>query len=142
MPFWHLHAHSRYSVNDAMPAVEAMVAKVKAMGQPALAITDHGNMAASVELYQACAKAGITPFPGSEMYFVPDTMAYRTDRADKSTKATMGEVHPLEVVADHGRRVLGECSLDPGGQVVETGTRADERHPDELADLGRRHRGR
>jgi len=96
MPFWHLHAHSRYSVNDAMPAVEAMVAKVKAMGQPALAITDHGNMAASVELYQACAKAGITPFPGSEMYFVPDTMAYRTDRADKSTKATM---YHLGVVA-------------------------------------------
>src|SRR5215470_12295639 len=87
--FWHLHAHSRYSVNDAMPTVQAMVAKVAEMGQPALAITDHGNMAAAVELYQTCAQAGITPFPGTEMYFVPETMAYRADRANKSIKATM-----------------------------------------------------
>jgi DNA polymerase III subunit alpha len=94
--FWHLHAHSRYSVNDAMPAVEDMVAQVAAMGQPALAITDHGNMAAAVELYQECAKYGITPFPGSEMYFVPDTMAYRADRANKNVKATM---YHLGVVA-------------------------------------------
>ena len=88
-PFWHAHAHSRYSVNDAMPKVEAMVAQAVALGQPALAITDHGNMAASVQLYQACRKAGIAPFPGSELYFVPDTALYRSDRANKNVKATM-----------------------------------------------------
>jgi DNA polymerase-3 subunit alpha len=79
-----------------MPTVAAIVDKVAALGQPAVAITDHGNMAASVELYQACRKAGITPFPGSEMYFVPDTMAYRADRASKTVKATM---YHLGVVA-------------------------------------------
>ena len=94
--FWHLHAHSRYSVNDAMPTVEAMVAKVAAMGQPALAVTDHGNMAATPELYQACRKAGIAPFPGSELYYVPETMQYRSDRAAKDIKATM---YHLGVVA-------------------------------------------
>jgi DNA polymerase-3 subunit alpha len=94
--FWHLHAHSRYSVNDAMPKVEDMVNHVADMGQPALAVTDHGNMAASVELYQACAKRGIKPFPGSELYFVPDTDKYRADRANKNVKATM---YHLGVVA-------------------------------------------
>jgi len=72
-----------------MPSVEAIVAKAAALGQPALAITDHGNMAASVELYQSCMKHGVVPFPGSEMYFVMDTMAYRADRARKDRKATM-----------------------------------------------------
>ena len=81
--WWSLHTHSRYSVNDAMPTVEAIVEKVAAMGQPALGIQDHGNMAASVELYTACRKAGITPFPGSELYFVPDTAQYRAVRSAK-----------------------------------------------------------
>jgi len=79
-----------------MPEVEATVAKVAGLGQPALAITDHGNMAASVQLYQACRKAGIAPFPGSELYFVPDTAQYRADRISKTVKATM---YHLGVVA-------------------------------------------
>lgn len=90
--WWSLHTHSRYSVNDAMASVPAIVEKVAAMGQRAVGLQDHGNMAASVELYQACMKAGITPFPGSEMYFVPDTAGYRAVRASKKEgreKATM-----------------------------------------------------
>jgi DNA polymerase III subunit alpha len=94
--WWSLHTHSRYSVNDAMAEVDAIVAKVAKLGQPALAITDHGNMAASVELYQACRKVGIAPFPGSELYFVPDTAQYRSDRANKKVKAVM---YHLGVVA-------------------------------------------
>ena len=95
-PWWSLHTHSRYSTNDAMPSVEAIVTTVSRMGQKALAITDHGNMAASVELYQACRREGIAPFPGSELYFVPDTAAYRADRANKDVKSTM---YHLGVVA-------------------------------------------
>ena len=81
--WWSLHTHSRYSVNDAMSPVSAIVAKVAAMGQRAVGLQDHGNMAASVELYQACMKHNVIPFPGSEMYFVPDTAAYRALRASR-----------------------------------------------------------
>ena len=91
--WWSLHTHSRYSVNDAMSPVNGMVKAAAAAGQPALAITDHGNMAATVELYQAATKAGIAPFPGSELYYVPDTAAYRAVRGNKNkatkVKATM-----------------------------------------------------
>ena len=72
-----------------MASVPAIVAKVAAMGQRAVGMQDHGNMAASVELYQECMKHGITPFPGSEMYFVPDTAQYRKDRAAKDIKSQM-----------------------------------------------------
>lgn len=87
--WWSLHTHSRYSVNDAMSHVERIVDKVANLGQPGLGITDHGNMAASVELYQACMRRGVVPFPGSEIYFVPDTNQYRADRVNKQVKATM-----------------------------------------------------
>ena len=76
---WNLHSHSRYSYQDAMPNVQAMVDHVASMRQPALGITDHGNMAAATQLYRAASKAGIKPFPGSELYVV-------RDRADKKSK--------------------------------------------------------
>ena len=93
------HTHSRYSVNDAMSPVDAIVAKVAAMGQPALGIQDHGNMAASVELYQACMKHGVTPFPGSELYFVPDTTEYRTIRNSKREGREKSQMFHLGVSA-------------------------------------------
>jgi DNA polymerase-3 subunit alpha len=94
--FWSVHTHSRYSNNDALPKVEAIVDRVAELGQKALAITDHGNMAASVELYTECSKRGITPFPGSELYFVPDLNQYKADYKNRDKKA---ERYHLGVVA-------------------------------------------
>jgi len=78
-PFFHLHAHSKYSHKDAISEVGDMVAAAVRHGQPGLALTDHGNMAGSVQLYKAASKAGIAPFTGSEIYFVKD-------RNDKKAK--------------------------------------------------------
>jgi DNA polymerase-3 subunit alpha len=71
-PFFHLHSHSVYSSNDALPQVAEMVATVKENGQPALALTDHGNMSGTVKLYKECNSQGIAAFPGTEIYFVQD----------------------------------------------------------------------
>lgn len=76
---WNLHSHSHYSANDALPTVKAMVETVKGYGQPAIGLTDHGNMAGSVDLYRESAKVGIKPFPGTELYVV-------RDRSDKKAK--------------------------------------------------------
>lgn len=85
--FWSVHTHSRYSVNDAMPTVEEIVVKAKELGQKAVGLTDHGNMAGSVDLYQACMSEGLVPFPGSELYFVPDTAQYKLDYKNRHKKA-------------------------------------------------------
>lgn len=53
-----------------MGSVQDMVDKVERMGQPALALTDHGVMAGAIRLYKLCRKAGIEPFPGEEFYLV------------------------------------------------------------------------
>lgn len=42
--FVHLHLHSEYSLLDGAIKIEKLVDKVTKMGQPAVAITDHGNM--------------------------------------------------------------------------------------------------
>lgn len=68
--FFHLHAHSQFSALDGTGAVGLMVDEAVAMKQPGLAITDHGNMAASVKLYTGAVKAGIKPFPGFEGYLI------------------------------------------------------------------------
>lgn len=74
-PFFHLHAHSHYSAKDAMGTVPQLVDRARRNGQPGLALTDHGYMAGTVELYRECAKAGLKPFPGVEAYFVHDRFA-------------------------------------------------------------------
>jgi len=70
--YWSIHTHSKFSAQDALPSVADIVSRAKELGYPALGLTDHGNIAGSVQLYQECQKAGIKPFPGSELYIVED----------------------------------------------------------------------
>ena len=64
--YFSIHTHSRYSVKDALPSVEQMVARAAGLEQPALGLTDHGVLAGIYELYTHSKKAGILPIPGSE----------------------------------------------------------------------------
>jgi len=70
--FVHLHVHSQYSLLDGVPSPDQIAAKVASMGQPAVAITDHGYMFASYKHQQACLDAGIKAIHGFEAYFVDD----------------------------------------------------------------------
>ncbi len=64
----HLHNHSHYSILDGLQKIPEMVAKTKELGMEAIAVTDHGSMAAAIELYKKCQDAGIKPIIGSEFY--------------------------------------------------------------------------
>lgn len=77
--FWHAHAHSRFSVKDALSSVAEMVETAAVNRQPALALTDHGNMAGSIQLYKHAKKHGLSPFPGFEAYL-------KRDATDKKAK--------------------------------------------------------
>jgi len=70
--FVHLHNHSDYSLLDGAMKATDMVKKAVECGQPALALTDHGNMFGAVEFYLACKKAGIKPILGMEAYVTRD----------------------------------------------------------------------
>ena len=41
--FVHLHLHTEYSLLDGAVRIPELMRKAKALGMPAVAITDHGN---------------------------------------------------------------------------------------------------
>ena len=72
--FAHLHAHSQYSVKDGLAKPSDMVDRAKALGQPAIAVTDHGSLGAVPEMYRAAKEAGVQLIVGMEAYIVPDAV--------------------------------------------------------------------
>lgn len=71
--FVHLHVHTEYSLLDGASRIPQLVQQVKALGQKAIAITDHGVMHGAVDFYKECKKQGIKPIIGCEVYVAPRT---------------------------------------------------------------------
>ncbi len=69
--FTHLHIHTEYSILDGACRIKPLIKHVKAMGQTAIAITDHGVMHGCIDFYKACKAEGIKPIIGCEVYVAP-----------------------------------------------------------------------
>ena len=80
--FVHLHLHTEYSMLDGASRVAEVVAAAAADGQPAVGITDHGNMYGALEMYKAARDAGVKPILGMEGYFTNTSRFDRPRRAD------------------------------------------------------------
>ncbi len=79
-PFVHLHVHSQYSILDGAASIKSLVAKAKADGMPALALTDHGNMFGIKEFWDTCKKNDIKPILGCETYVAARGIKSRDDK--------------------------------------------------------------
>ena len=66
--FVHLHLHTDYSMLDGACDLEKLVQRVKELGMPAVAMTDHGNIFGAVHFVNAAHKAGVKPIVGCELY--------------------------------------------------------------------------
>ncbi len=69
--FAHLHLHTEYSLLDGGNRIDRLADRIKELGTPAVAVTDHGNMFGAVAFYEACRKRGIRPILGVEAYVCP-----------------------------------------------------------------------
>jgi DNA polymerase-3 subunit alpha len=78
--FTHLHVHTEYSMLDGAARVGELVAAAAADGQPAVGITDHGNMYGVLPFYKACLAEGIKPIIGMEAYMAHDSRHERPPR--------------------------------------------------------------
>jgi DNA polymerase-3 subunit alpha len=78
--FTHLHVHTEYSMLDGAARLDDLVAKAAADGQPALGITDHGNMYGVLDFYKECRKQDIKPIIGMEAYMAHDKRQERPSR--------------------------------------------------------------
>ena len=71
MSFVHLHCHSEYSLLDGANRIDDLIMRARELEQPALAITDHGNLHAAWEFQEKARKEGIKPIIGMEAYVAP-----------------------------------------------------------------------
>jgi DNA polymerase III subunit alpha len=66
--FVHLHLHTDYSMLDGACDTTKLVDRVKELGMPAVAMTDHGNIFGAVEFANAAREKGVKPILGCELY--------------------------------------------------------------------------
>jgi DNA polymerase III subunit alpha len=66
--FVHLHLHTDYSMLDGACDVDKLCQRVKELGMPAVAMTDHGNIFGAVHFVNAAKQAGVKPIVGCELY--------------------------------------------------------------------------
>ena len=92
--FVHLHVHSEYSPLDGLARCDQLAQAASALGQSALAITDHGSLHGVVAFDRACRSAGVRPIIGCEVY----TSVGR--RVDDDRAAKERSTHHLTVLAD------------------------------------------
>jgi DNA polymerase III subunit alpha len=106
--FVHLHLHTEFSVLDGMGRIHEYIERAVELQQPALAVTDHGNICAAPEFYKECRKAGIEPIIGEEFYYYPDHNA-KPDQKQQCHVTVLAR-------GFEGYKVLAELSTAAHGQ--------------------------
>ena len=71
-PFVHLHVHSEYSILDGACRIPELAKRAAELEMPAVALTDHGSLAGTIDLFKAAAKEGVKPVIGCEVYVTDD----------------------------------------------------------------------
>ena len=119
-PFVHLHLHTDYSMLDGACRVKDLVKRAADLGMPAVAVTDHGNMCAAIDLYKACGdqkKATgqeVKPIIGCEFYVAPVPL---TENGVKSPVAWDSKVpniagYHLILLAENNEGYTNLCRLN------------------------------
>ena len=135
-PFVHLHCHSHYSLLDGASKIPDLVQRAKALGMPALALTDHGNLYGAVEFLREAKAAGILPIVGLEAYVAPGR---RTERS-RRRRLRAGARLPPDAAGQERRGVpqpdAALVALVPGGLLLQAPDRqGDPRAARRGADL-------
>lgn len=81
--FVHLHLHSEYSLLDGAVRIDQLIRRVKELGMPAVAITDHGVMHSAIKFYRQAKAEGIKPIIGCEVYVAPRSRFDKEARVDE-----------------------------------------------------------
>lgn len=78
--FCHCHCHSTHSFKDGLAPVDELVGRAAELGQPGIALTDHGVLYGAPQLFSATKKFGIKGIIGMEAYeAVPHTFDIERD---------------------------------------------------------------
>jgi DNA polymerase III subunit alpha len=92
--FVHLHLHTQFSLLDGANQIGPLVQRIKSFNQPAVAMTDHGNMFGAVEFYRKAKETGVKPIIGCEAY-----MALGSRHAKKDSGLAHNDYYHLILLA-------------------------------------------
>ncbi len=113
-----LHLHTKMSTMDGVSEIGDYVKLAKHMGMTAIAVTDHGSLQSLPAAQEACAKAGIKPIYGVEVYMVDLAQKYITNPSEiplKDAKYCVFDTETTGLVPRFDRVV------EFGGLVVQNG---------------------
>jgi DNA polymerase-3 subunit alpha len=108
--FVHLHCHTEYSLLDGANKVDKLFERIKALKQPAVAMTDHGNMFGAIEFYREALSKGVKPIIGCEIYVAP-TSRFEKKGVDKGPKEYNNHLILLAMNRDGYRNLCKLVSL-------------------------------
>jgi DNA polymerase-3 subunit alpha len=80
MTFVHLNVRSHASLLHASNKPDDIVKRAADLGQPAIALTDYGNVSNAIHFYRAAKKAGVKPILGVEVFFTENNAEYRNQK--------------------------------------------------------------
>ncbi len=80
--FSHLHVHSQFSVLQATPNVQAIIAQAKKYEMPAVALTDLGNMFGAFKFVREALANGIKPIVGCEFFVAEERKKLKFTKDD------------------------------------------------------------
>lgn len=117
--FVHLHAHTHFSVQDALPTPKNYALKAREMGFIATAITDHGKMGGVIEFVESCRSFSenlepIKPIIGIEVYTCPD----RFDKS-KTNEGKRQKLNHLTLLAQNEQGYKNLLALSALGNDPE-----------------------
>ncbi|GAB3878215.1 hypothetical protein GCM10027612_02120 [Microbispora bryophytorum subsp. camponoti] len=75
--FVHLHVHTEYSMLDGAAKIGKLAERAAALGMPAIAMSDHGNMFGAYEFQSRVKAVGVKPIIGIEGYVSPESRHYK-----------------------------------------------------------------
>ncbi len=82
--FVHLHLHTQYSILDGATPIAGLMDRAVALGMPAVAITDHGNMFGVKHFFDLARSRKLKPILGCEVYLAPKGRKDKSDIEDRS----------------------------------------------------------
>jgi error-prone DNA polymerase len=127
-----LHCHSAFSMLDGAALPETLIARAKALGYPALALTDHDELGGAVRFAQAGAELGVEAIIGAEITVAHGATAseVRGERYEgRGNPPPTSHLEPLTSNAVHHHLVLLAETREGYGNLSTLITLARMRHP-------------
>lgn len=135
-PFIHLRLHSEYSIVDGLVRIDDAISAAVKDQQPALAITDLGNLFGMVKFYKAARSKGLKPILGCDVWISNDQQRDKPSRLLLLVKNHTGYLQLCELLSQAwlvnqhmGRAEIRPewiAALPPGGLIALSGAQSGD----------------